>query len=799
AAITSPANHARLEELRRNHVKKVRSGAETEDGPLFVWMGYGVHGNEASAMNTSPLLGYHLAAAEGAEIDAFLERTVVLVDPVLNPDGAGRFAHWANMHRAKNPNGHRANRDHDEAWPGGRTNHYWFDLNRDWLLMTHPESQGRVPEFQRWLPTVLTDYHEMGGDSTYFFQPGIPSRRNPFTPSENHALTRKIALFHAKSLDQLGRLYFTEERFDDFYYGKGSTYPDVHGSIGILFEQASARGQIYDGDSGRVSFPMAIQNQFVTSLSTLRAADEMRDELTGYQRRFYRDALAESGALGFETWRFSSDDDPHRAFELARRLVAHGIEVYRADAARTAEAAPRTDFFVPTRQAQVRLARSLFEHRTSWDDNSFYDVSAWTFQDSFGVELEETDEPAGGVMLTARDFDGPTRATEAERDRPSDMWASTLLSAGAMAWTLPWDSETVPQAIAKLQRRGVTVRVASKPLDADPLSTEEAQAAESRARGADREPTRRTGLTNDSDRLAVARGDLVVTAGGQSLEREALLEVMAEVAEGVGPWRTVESGFTGTGPDLGSSSLPILDTPRIALFVDGSVSAYEAGEIWHDLDVRVGLEVVLVDVGRLASIDLAEFTHLILVNGATRRFEEREESAVRDWVRGGGVLVATKGSGVWACEELLANADEADPGPDPDAEPRAYADYEADRAVDRVAGTIFRATADTTHPLCYGLPAELSVFKNASATLPEGEDPYATPLRYTEAPLVAGYASDENVAAIAGTPAARVERLGRGTVVALADDPCFRGVWFGTRPLLLNAVFFGATVRRTGG
>lgn len=237
-AFSSAENQQNLKSIQANHIKSIETGASNSDSPLVIWMGYSVHGNEPSGSNAALLIAYYLAAGQGAEVESLLNDNVVLIDPSLNPDGLSRFAHWANMHKSKNLVADPNNREHIEDWPSGRTNHYWFDLNRDWLLLTHPESKARIAEYHQWRPHVLTDFHEMGPNSTYFFQPGIPSRKNPWTPDRNVELTQALANFHAQALDANKQLYFSGESFDDFYYGKGSTYPDAHGTIGILFEQS---------------------------------------------------------------------------------------------------------------------------------------------------------------------------------------------------------------------------------------------------------------------------------------------------------------------------------------------------------------------------------------------------------------------------------------------------------------------------------------------------------------------------------------------------------------------------------
>ena len=242
---TSAKNHGNLNELKELHKKHAspNENISSEGVPLIVSLTYGVHGNESSGPNTSILTAYYLAAAEGDKIDKLLDNTIVLVDPNLNPDGFTRHSTWANMHQSQTISANSDSRQYSEVWPGGRTNHYWFDLNRDYLLLVNPESRGRVAKFHEWLPNIVTDHHEMGSNSTFFFQPGVPSRNNPLTPENNYVLTHEIAKYHARFLDKIGSTYFSEEQFDDYYFGKGSSYPDINSSVGILFEQAGFRGR----------------------------------------------------------------------------------------------------------------------------------------------------------------------------------------------------------------------------------------------------------------------------------------------------------------------------------------------------------------------------------------------------------------------------------------------------------------------------------------------------------------------------------------------------------------------------
>lgn len=763
ALVSSPENLARAEEIRAAHVASVRGDGDPP-GVGVVWMGYGVHGNESSASNASMALLYHLCAARDQATEDFLAKTIVLIDPCINPDGSARFAQWANMHKGRQLVGARVHREHQETWPGGRTNHYWADLNRDWLLLTHRESRGRVEQFQRWLPTVLTDYHEMGSDSTYFFQPGIPTRRNPLTPERNHELTLEIAKVHAAKLDEMRRLYFTEERYDDFYYGKGSSYPDVQGSIGILFEQASARGHLMDTAQGLLSFPFTIQNQFTTSLTTLQAFDALREELTGFQRQFYDDALEEARRSPVGGWLIGDLHGKGNLRPLVDVLLRHGIRVEKSTTKnRDRKKKALEVFFVPAEQPQFRLVRSLFETRTSWDDNTFYDVSSWNFILSFGVAYEELPKD---VLGKGKERVPVTQAMLAPE-------RATPVQAGAPGYYADPDALSGPRAMAELLAKGVRVHCTMEPTAMEPGRPEE---------------------------FDIGAGSLIVPAGRQALSEAELAEALN--ATGL-QWKPLDGGLRLEAPDLGSSSFPMLEEPKVLLAVGSGVSAYEAGEMWHEMDLRIGLPVALIERDRIRSMDLAPYTHVVLVNGATTGWGEREEDALRDWVRGGGVLVATKRSAVWAANAYMSKAehdrghDDGDHG-DEGPESRPYAEYGDARAAQRIAGTIFQANVDTTHPLGFGMRETAAVFRNFEQTLPEGSDPFATPVRYTDKPLLSGFASPERVASIAGTPAIRAERVGSGAVIAMIDNPVFRGVWYGTRPFLTNALFFGHTIRRTG-
>ena len=293
--------------------------------PVVIYQGYSIHGNEPSGSNAAMLYAYHLAASKDKDLLNALDNSIILIDPSMNPDGLQRFAHWVNTNKSYKLNPDNYDREFDENWPGGRTNHYWFDMNRDWLPVQLPESEARIKTFHRWSPNILTDHHEMGTNSTFFYQPGIPSRVNPLTPKKNQLLTSKIGKFHEKKLSEIGSLFYSEEDYDDFYFGKGSTFPDINGSIGILFEQASSRGHLQQSINGLLSFPFTIKNQLTTSLSTLEAAISMKSTLLEYQSNFFKESKKEAKIKKNSYYLITDQRDKSKLFEFYKILKKHNI------------------------------------------------------------------------------------------------------------------------------------------------------------------------------------------------------------------------------------------------------------------------------------------------------------------------------------------------------------------------------------------------------------------------------------------------------------------------------------------
>ncbi|GGZ34721.1 peptidase M14 [Echinicola pacifica] len=722
--------------------------------PVVTYMGYSVHGNEASGVNASLLAAYHFAAAN--EIEEDLKSIIILMEPGINPDGINRFSSWVNSNRSIHMNGDPNNRELNEAWPRGRTNHYWFDLNRDWLPVQHPESRARITKIQEWKPNLILDFHEMGTNSTFFFQPGIPSRNHPLTPAKNFELTEKIAQYHAKYLDEIGSLYFTQESYDDFYYGKGSTYPDVQGQVGILFEQASSRGHLQESVNGPLTFAFTVRNQFTASLSSFEASVAMRKELNSYMRDFYIDAKSDADADTNKAYIFGLAKDKGRTYHLADMILYHDIKLYslkedikingldfKADRA----------FIVPLNQPQYRLIKGMFETRTDFQDSLFYDVSAWTLPMAFDMDfmalnsrilnLANVEEVKKGITLPQGKVNG---------------------AAGAYSYAFEWNEYYAPKAAFKLMEKGYNLRLAHEAFD----------------------------ITGD---LSMGRGSILVDKGRQPVSDQTFFEDLQSIAKLTGiTIHGINTGYTG-GINMGSPSIDVLEKPEVALLVDGGVYSNEAGEIWHLLDQRLEMPITLLPSDEMNSADLNRYNVIVLPNGSYGNISKSGVESLKSWVRAGGTIIARGRALEWLNSQQIGEFSFKTETEKDSTIQKSYANLSNDFGSKVTGGAIFKVKLDLSHPLGYGYDKEdMYTFRNSNQFLLPSKNPYANPLVYTDSPLASGYVYPFNLEQMKNTAMIRVSAVGRGKVIGFVDDPNFRAFWFGTNKLFFNSIFFGQTI-----
>ena len=749
--ITSRNNQSNIDKILEKHKKitDYQLDIKINKHPVIVYQGFSIHGNEPSGSNASLLLAYYLAASNSDFVKNLLENSVILLDPSMNPDGLQRFAYWANTNRNINLTSDPNDREYNEIWPGGRTNHYWFDLNRDWLPVQLPESQARIKTFNKWIPNILTDHHEMGTNATFFFQPGIPSRTHPLTPDLNQKLTKEIAKFHVESLDKIGSLYFSEERFDDFYYGKGSTYPDINGSIGILFEQASSRGHIQESDNGILEFPFTIKNQLTTGISTLKAAVNLRLDILNYQKKFYLDAAKEAIKFKSESIIFGNPKDKFRTNKLAEILRRHEINIYslNGDIKHKNKIYKKGyAYIVPKNQKKYRLINAMFETRTSFLDSLFYDVSSWTLPLAFNLDYD----------LNFNNTNHKNSINEINYYQDSNLEKSNY------AYMMQWHEYLSPKALNMLLEKNIIVKVATKKFK---LQGQEYDYG--------------TILIPVQNNKHVDLNQFL-----KQVSKECLVEI-----------NSVKTGYAD-GPDLGSNNFKRIHKKNIALLVGDGVNAYDAGEIWHLLDTRFGVNLTKIDTRNFKKTDLNIYTTLIIPSCNTDNssskctdFDYAISKKIKNWVKSGGTLITYKNSIDLLKESKLLNFKRLKNKII--AKNISFEEKTSFTGAQQIGGAIFNTEIDRSHPINFGQTNKtMPIFRNSTIFLEKDEESYNNPILYTKNPLMSGYISEENIELLKSSSPLKINSFGDGKVIYLTDNTNFRAFWYGTNKILMNAIFF---------
>jgi len=792
----SPERLARLDavqgQLRALADPRSLSPAEADrlvrELPAVVWLLHAVHGNEISSSDAALALVHHLLAAEGDPgADLVRRETIVLVDPLQNPDGRARFLASNALGRAARPDPEPASAEHDEPWPGGRGNHYLFDMNRDWFAQSQPETRGRLRLFLDWYPHVSVDLHEMGGDSTYFFAP--PAR--PVNPHFSRAQQDWLDAFGraiATRFDAAGQAYFVREVFDSFYPGYGESWPMGHGAVGMTFEQASARGLVWRRDDDtRLTYLDGIRNHFRAALATVETAARGREKLLRDFLDFRRAAVRDGEQGPVRQYVLVPGKDPDRARRLADLLLGQGIEVRQtaADARSGDRVFPAGSFVVPLAQPAGRLARNLLDPRVSMDDafvkeqerrrkkrldNEIYDVTGWSLPLAFDVECVGLGAPLGGEPRLYAAVPPPPRSLEAAK----------------VAWLLPWGSATAA-AVAEALQDGLKVRV-----------------AEAGFRLAGRSWPAGTAIVRVAENAADT---------GERLARIARAHAAEVVA--------VDSGYVEEGVSLGSGRVRLLEKPRVLLAWDRPTSSQSAGWARWVLERRYGQPVTAVRLSALRRVDLTRFGVVVLPSGDyADAIGTGLVTKLRSWVEAGGTLIALGEAARWLTRdkvELLATTtqlrdgrpdvepepadakkSEGRPAKDKDAKPEPY---DLEKAIqpererpDAVPGAQLRVRLDPEHWLSAGSDGEIYAIAESQRVF--------SPLKLDKGTNVGVYAKKDEVVGsglvwddvrdlLAQKAFLMHQPLGDGHVIAFAEDPNYRGYAESTELLFMNAVLLG--------
>jgi len=747
--ISTKENLSDIEKIRQNHLDLCnpdKSGKiSVEQMPVITWLGYSVHGNEASGINASVVVAYILAASNDAFIQNVLRNSIIILQPALNPDGSQRYATWVNSNKAQSENSDENSREFREPAPSSRSNHYWFDLNRDWLFVQNPESYYRMEQFYKWMPTFVNDYHEHGNTSGTFFSPGIKNSTNPLIPDENWIITKKISDYHARYLSSIGTMYFSKEDYDDFYTGKGAALPDLTGGIGVLYEQPNPRGFVREKDGVKIRFTDMVRNQVYCSMSALKASLEMKNELLTYQKNFFIDKRRESEKDPVKGYVFGSKSDISLSKEFVRILKTHDIDVYKLN--KTIVVGQKTfdkefSFVVPCNQNKYPVIKTIFEKTLIYKDTSFYDITTWTIPLGLNIDYSDLKEISG---LTG---DKTNIITYAEK---------AIVPVTNYAYLFEISDYYSYKFLYYLQNKGIMLKAGDSPF---------------------------TFIQNGNEHQFKA-GAIMISVKEQAYSPEETNKILNDYS--AGPKISIFPAFNGTGEnfDLGSGHFKKITKPKIAVLTGKGATYSTIGEIWHLLDIRFDIPVSLIDIDIIADINLNKYNTIILTNSFKLTKETSDKLSA--WAVN-NTLIAI-GNAYRTINDLgVSDINTIKEKNQKDSTTYGkYSDYLDKNNGASINGVILNSRTDLSNPLSYGLSnGEVPLFKEGEIFISKPANKYVTPVFYSDNPLLSGYLSKKYPDMIKGTPAV----LAGKSLIYFVDDPYFRACWLGSSRLFMNSLFF---------
>jgi hypothetical protein len=744
--ISAPENLNNLEQLQEAHLAFTdpsKSVSNYGEVPIFINLAYNVHGNEPSSSEAALLSAYTFVASENSEILSYLKNSVIFIDPTINPDGRDRHSQWANTYQGTPEVADPQDAEHNEYWPGGRTNHYWFDLNRDWLLGINPESRGKLNWYHQWYPNVVTDFHEMGTQSTYFFEPMKDNASwDPIMPKENYEdLNTLFGNEFAKALDSIGSLYFTKEVFDGTYPGYGSSYPDLQGGLGLLFEQASSRGHRQTTAFGEITFAFTIRNQYTSSITTVKTAVNNKAYMRKYQQQFFKSGLTNAAKNKIKGYTFGDVHDQNRTKAFIDKLLLHKIEVYRSG----------DKYTVPTNQPQYRMVQTMFETYDKYRDSVYYDASAWSLGNFYNMKYKSVNTLQLGDKITSAE----------------NLAKQSPIEKSDYAYVMDWDDYNAPAALHYLQQKGIVASSAAKPFTAK---------------------TRKEAKDFNY-------GAVLVSVSLQKQDAASVYKAIREAQDKFDvPIFAVDSGLNLKGIDLGSGNIRPIKKTKAAMLIGDGVRSYEAGEVWHLLDTRVGMPITKIPMRNFNRVNLDKYTSLVMVSGKYD-LSEKQIAKIKDWTSNGNTLITIGTASKWAIDKKIVKEKLTSKEKDSTEITlrKPYVDARENIGKESVGGIILKVDLDITHPLAYGYrDTTIPVYKNNTVWLAPSKNSYATVARYAKNPLIDGFITKKNMEEnIKASASLLVSKVGSGRVVLFADNPNFRGSWYGTNRLFLNALFLG--------
>ena len=754
--VTSPQNQNRLEEIRKSNLRRTGliSGTPDENQPAIIWLSYNIHGNEASSSEAAMKTLYTLAHASSVDIVNQLQHSVVIIDPMLNPDGRDRYVYWYKQASGVHPNANPAVWEHQEPGPGGRVNHYLFDLNRDWAWQTQKETKQRVTVYNQWMPQIHVDFHEQGKDDHYYFAPAAKPFHKAITQWQSNFQTT-IGKNHSSYFDNQGWLYFTKEIFDLFYPSYGDTWPTFNGSIGMTYEQAghSLGGlAVKTDDLDTLTLKERIEHHYTTGLSTIEITAKNRREVLKNFSSYFDQTIA-NGSGQYASFIISGDNNEEdKKIQLLDYLDNQQIQYGRPEDLGTYKAfsyqdnkqvkvsVKPNDIIIRTRQPKGILARVLFEPEPALADSLTYDLTAWALPYAFGINTYATKDD----IKTSQFEDDQLRYT------PQNTYDKETY-----AYLADWRTIDDVQFLAALLQQNYRVRAAETRFSI-------------------------SGTSYD-------RGTLIITRLGNEPFDEKLIGLANTFKRKLTP---VNTGYVDSGNDFGSESIRFLTKPNVAVLAGENISAYRFGEVWHFFDQQISYPLDIIKSKTFDTTTLHEYDVIILPSGNySAIFETHDTERIKNWVQGGGTLIALERANQFLAEQesfgLNLKKTEVDDSP-----PKQELFYLRNReAISRMnPGSIFKVSLDHSHPLGFGYDSTYHTLKTGTQSYNLLSSGWNVGV-LNENPLVSGFAGHEVRKNLEKSLVFGVQPMGAGSVIYFADNPLFRAFWHNGKLLFANAVF----------
>ncbi len=756
AYISAASNITNLETIRQNNLglAQMASGGNLSNAPAIVWLSYNVHGNEASSSEASLLTLFALVDPANSKTKQWLQNTLVVMDPCLNPDGRDRYVNWFNSVVGSQPNASLDAREHREPWPGGRSNHYYFDLNRDWVWQTQIESKQRVSLYNTWLPQVHVDFHEQGINEPYYFAPAAEPFHEVITPWQRD-FQKTIGLNHARYFDENGWLYFTKERFDLLYPSYGDTYPLYNGAIGMTYEQGGGGAgalMVMNGNGDTLTLTDRLTHHYTTGLSTIEVASQNASKLVSQFQDYYKNSL--KGVGDYRSYVIkSSPQDAGRIKALTELLDKNNIQYtsgkpgsYKGYDYSTGKegsfSLTNEDIVVSSAQAKGTLVKVLFEPSTRLSDSVTYDITAWALPYVYGLTAYATKQ----FIVPGSKLD------------------TTIInnkSSGNYGYAIPWNGVQSVKLVTDLLQRGVKLRFSEQPF----------------------------AVGNQQFQRGTV---LVLKTSNQFYPRlwDSIQHIATQFKIQLTP---VSSGFVEKGYDLGSPYIRPLSKRKIAMLTGDGTSSLSTGEIWHFFDQQLHYPITLINSNDIGRINWSDYDVLIMPDGNYRFLSDKPQTdLLKTWIQGGGHVIALESAVAqlarldWAIKQKKEEEAESK---DIYASLKKYEDRERDYIPNTTPGSIFRVDLDNTHPLAFGFPGYYYTLKQDDAIyefIKEGGWNVGVIKKEKQ---VAGFVGAKLQPRLQDGLLFGVQDIGRGTITYLADDVLFRSFWENGKLLFSNAVF----------